>query len=146
MNLTARRRLAIRPKSAIDRMPLVTLLALFGIERNRLELSRMEQEYRDYLLQDCRTVWRSRIQTEHPDKGGSTEQAQLLNAAFDRISKLLGPKPVFERKPLPPRKGRALSPERRRAISLRQMGHAVTPETRLKISLHAPWRRFRVAE
>ena len=92
MTLTAPRRLAIRPKSTIDRMTLVSLLALFGIKRNRLELSRLDAEERSWVLRDCRSVWWSRIKTDHPDKGGNIEQAQNLNAAFDRVAHLLTPK------------------------------------------------------
>jgi len=92
-------RLTIRPKSDIDRMTLVSALALFGIKFSRAALSVMDQEEKDWVLRDCRAVFLKQMKlldrTYHSDHGGDTRQAQRLNLTFDRVTHLLGPKLLF---------------------------------------------------
>ena len=95
MSLAKRQPLTIRPKSDIERMTLVSLLALFGIERNRLELSHLAAEEKEWVLRDCRAEFLKQMNVAHPDHGGETEQAEHLNLAFARVTHLLVPKPFL---------------------------------------------------
>ncbi len=50
-------------------------LKIFGLENNQ------------YTIDDIKKVYRQLASKNHPDKGGNTETMQLINNAFDELSK-----------------------------------------------------------
>ncbi len=100
-----------RPVNSVDRLAIPGLLRLLGVQQasysvvedrfarngsgvRRIRTRRAGKLYCENDLRLARDHWKRLLAEVHPDRGGDTSCAAMLNAAWDRLQKLFKAKGI----------------------------------------------------
>ena len=95
MNFTIKKIQARHPSRPIHLMKLSELLARLGVKGvkganhyDKVLVGHKPTIARIWdLFSEAKRIWRERIAREHPDRGGSHEQAAIINSLWDNIER-----------------------------------------------------------